>query len=218
MKSERFRYWHGASETITMIRYSLTAESLEPREGVGRASLHLEALGDLWLARSQLLPARGDEDASIPFAVLSEHRGFLPLETSQSENIAERRERFTSHPKALKKRLGQLRRGVGPKARYRAQAQRELLSPLVARVQRRGYELVFLVGPGFRKRTWFYGGGGQLFGTPVLAFNDAERYPELFTRQSWFDRGHLTPYGAELYSKILARRLAPLIRSRDALH
>lgn len=50
-------------------------------------------------------------------------------------------------------------------------------------------------------------------GLVFLDFSDPRRYPELFAVEHRNDRGHLNRAGARIYSRLLAREVAPLLRA-----
>jgi hypothetical protein len=47
--------------------------------------------------------------------------------------------------------------------------------------------------------------------TPYLSFNDPNRYPEIFTLESRYERWHLNEDGALTFSRILGAELAVLV-------
>lgn len=209
--SERFRYWHGLTETALMVRHALRAPGGTLQERLDCVTHHLEAFGDRVLARGVLVsPESNLTGDGARLEEMVEAAGYQPLRLGKGRSDA-RHEYLLANPQEFRAGLRSLRRGEGIGAAERAVAQALLLKPLVDLCADSDVRLIFSVSPTFQAVTWFYGGETELHGVPVIAFNDPRRHADLYEFGRWFDLGHLNEEAARLYSSQLAERVAALL-------
>ena len=87
---------------------------------------------------------------------------------------------------------------------------RRAVEDQVALIRRAGAEPVHLITPTARPTPELHRLAATGAVPHVLAFNDPERYPELFAVDRRFDAEHLTTAGAERFTRLLAARCAAL--------
>jgi hypothetical protein len=85
---------------------------------------------------------------------------------------------------------------------------REALSALIADIRRAGADPIFVLGPTLAQSENFV---GIPDGTPVLAFNDPNKYPALFDPDNRYDPAHLNERGARIFTARLAEEFRALI-------
>ena len=84
----------------------------------------------------------------------------------------------------------------------------------MALIRRAGAEPIYLITPTARPTPELYRLAADGRVPRLLAFNDPERYPDLFTLGHRFDAEHLSTEGARRFSAALAARFARLLDDR----
>jgi len=79
-------------------------------------------------------------------------------------------------------------------------------------VRASGCEPVFFVPPGTRPSPELPALFEEAGLAPLFAFNQPQRYPQLYRADFYFDASHLNREGAEEFSRVFARLLAPRLR------
>lgn len=77
----------------------------------------------------------------------------------------------------------------------------------VAQLRARGIETVLFIPPVAERQDGLRALAARCPGATLLAFNDPARYPELYRPEIRVDAGHLDADGAEILTRLLARRL-----------
>ncbi len=86
----------------------------------------------------------------------------------------------------------------------------------VATVRAAGFEPIYFIPPTLATNAEVRALAAQGVIPHLLAFNDPKAYPELYAVKVHWDAEHLTPPGAELFSRALAEQLAPLLAGQPA--
>lgn len=87
----------------------------------------------------------------------------------------------------------------------------------VDRFHRRGLKLVYLLSPTTIDHTAIQDLHDEGILPHLFDFNQPELYPALFVREHRFDRTHINHDGAEVYSVLVAERLADLFAQQPSL-
>ncbi len=215
--SERATGWHDTPETRSVLRSSwLAGSSLAERLSLmwnhllhwGAHVLHVgrgpAVVGSLLGADAH---AGAHADARADRAALRARRGFAPF------TAAEYRQGLTGHNRrqlvddlagyrAEVARIAAGNRGPGGGPAYNVSS----LERQVRLVEEAGAVPIYVVPPGIEATPQLLRQGSRV---PVLlAFNDPERYPELYRVDRRFDRRHLNTAGARAFSTELARRVS----------
>ena len=89
---------------------------------------------------------------------------------------------------------------------------RDSLDSVTKEIRAAGAEPIFVVASGFYGRERFTDWPPP--GVTVFAFDDPEKYPELYNYEHRFDVHHLDPRGAVDYTRILADRFAKFLEEK----
>jgi hypothetical protein len=136
--------------------------------------------------------------------------GFQPLDQALSRADGDARERMEERhrlllpsPEEWEESIEKLRKQLSAHQTVTDVAI-ELLAELSALVDQQRATPIFYLAPGFTPQ-WDVRGAHERGSVPaLLAFDDPDRYPELYDRSLYFDKGHLNERGAELFSVVLA--------------
>lgn len=211
--SRRFDYWHTPAQTANVLRAIARSEwpwewkvsqSARHLESLARRTFHVgqgRALGQALLAPFGAL----EFDAEL----LGPHQdGWLSTEDDASNRMKLRRgEVAGAADDFLADEVARLRADDTPGRRESVVGLRAL-AEAVARVRASGATPILLVPPCLDRRSGLIEFARGRLGVEVLAFNDPDRYPELYSPDNRFDHGHVNKEGAAAFSRALAARFA----------
>jgi hypothetical protein len=80
------------------------------------------------------------------------------------------------------------------------------LDRIVARIRQAGATPVLVIPPNATRGSYFYPSPQSAAQLIILDFWSAQKYPELYDLQYRVDTSHLTPAGAEIFTRLLAER------------
>ncbi len=92
----------------------------------------------------------------------------------------------------------------------------ELVRSIAEAVRARGVEFVLVILPSQSADRRFEERLIQELGSPVLRYNQPERYPQLYDPELRYDSGHLSAEGAVWFSQVLARDYWSVAGARGA--
>jgi hypothetical protein len=200
LASDRFVYWNSPGEIALMTRYTLAADfslatlaGLLPHWRAAYENFWSPGRGQFFLrGRLSFAPARTASPA--------ENEGYQSLESLGVD--AERRTEFLAARGQYLRSLPSFNRppaeGAPPgDSAYRA----AMLLRMSERARSRGVALVYYVPP---LAKWVRAPRPPP-GSPFLAFDSLQDYPELFRFESRFDGQHLTESAAGVFTRLLAR-------------
>jgi len=136
-------------------------------------------------------------------------RGFMPITMENAPNDIRRRQhqKWVANPKWAATMLDRKRSGGLP-AEYRGGFDHVTCRRQIARLKEAGIELIYVVMPTYRNG--FAGRDGLddvANEVRIVRFDDPDAFPELYGFENWFDAGHMSLSGAELFSARLAEAL-----------
>ena len=141
------------------------------------------------------------------------YNGWRPLEAEAEEQHGQRRQRLIERRAQLDADLAAL--AAAPRSAPTDALTREVLGALVQRVRAAGAEPIFLVPPPTHERHPSYYGALEEGVIPNLfAYNDPERYPELYDPERFFDLFHLQMRASVDFTDRFARDLADWLDAR----
>jgi hypothetical protein len=220
VRTSRAISWHDPAHTVLAIRSVL--ELGGPRvDRLAVTRRHLQASLYHAVNAGRLRDALVDAFAGRPSAtsileVLGpEGDGFDPHELTPSGRASGRHQSFVND-------LGRYRRRVARTARAIKQPtddclsgfHADILARMVTVVEAAGAEPVFVVSPVTESRCGVVEAARQGVIPTLLAFNDPDRYPELYRVENRYDNGHLNRRGAEIYTRMVATGLVDSLASR----
>lgn len=87
---------------------------------------------------------------------------------------------------------------------------RRAMTDLIAEVQAAGAQPIFVLSPTVLVHEFF---SPPPPGAQFIAFNDPQKYPQLYDPEFRYDSGHFNPRGAALFTDLLAERFGHLLKS-----
>lgn len=217
--------WHDPAETVSVLRtLALTPDGeVEPAERLELAWSHLLHLG-AWTTgagrgRHWVEAARRGKRRPRERPDYGDGGGFEPFSESAygTPSTHPFRRRFLELVPVYRQAVARLAEadGTDPAAPPLDRASAEALERQVSSIRRAGAEPVHVVTPTIQPTPGLGRSADANGGSGVLAFNDPERYPELFAVENRFDAEHLTTRGAELFTTSLAERFARMVEEPD---
>ncbi|MBK6427918.1 MAG: hypothetical protein IPF82_17545 [Blastocatellia bacterium] len=211
LHTRRFDAWHDAAGTLAAIR-GVSAGDTSRGKKIKDVASHIEAFvrraafigRGRGLLGAPLLDDAGTEKAP-PLGMLSD--GYVSLDDEQAKVFALRRDMFGAFEEdRYEEKLAELRAGVeNEDGEGRViDFEIELLRNVVDRVRATGARVILVVPPCLSTRAELIRRAREIDGATVLAFNDPDRYPELYDPELRFDVGHLNAAGAERFTMLLA--------------
>jgi len=206
-------FWHDAQET----RSALSSVWLSDLDRL--AKLRLAGVHALHFLQRTLSIGQGPdalralfgraEIEAPPSPAEIERRGFYPFSPEEytSGVTAEHRRKFLSDTDAFEGTLRRASRASQSPVDLSKTNQRALVSQIET-VRAAGAEPVYLVMPIPQPTPEADALAAEGVIPHLIAFNDADLFPEFYQQDARFDRGHLNAQGAELLSRALARRFA----------
>lgn len=206
--ARRFDYWHSLRYTADVLR-AIAANDWNLRAKLDQAGRHLEAMARNLLhvgqGRALLESITREVD---PAALGPDGDGWLSTEDDRTNRMELRRRELEDFDEgALEGRVRALR-GSGSAGRQEGEVGLELLARAVARVRAAGATPILLVPPRLERLGALLESVRSRLDVEVWAFNDPDRYPELYLPEHRFDTEHLNKPGAALFSRALAARFA----------
>lgn len=213
-KENRFKkrviFWHDRQETLAVWRSTLARQDLPWTQ---RADLLLThglhfAARTLALDRGFDLLRRIAPPVEPPskLAELVRYQGFLPY-TATSYEFSEERKTFLADLEGYRYKVAAL-----ATERQREKAPPASLAPTIsaqqAELEHFGMTPIYLIPPTLRDQSGFHALHRAGVLPRFLAFDDPTEYPWLYEENLRFDPEHLTQEGAELFTRLLAERLA----------
>jgi len=207
--------WHDPAETAAALRTVLLTRE-RPLDRIELSWSHLLHLGarstGAGRGRDWLVALRRPESSKRPAPDYSDGQGFAPFSESAygTPSTHPFRRRFLRMIPAYRSavaRLAAANRAEVSLATYNVQAVEEQ----VGMIRRAAAEPVYLITPTARPTPELYRLAADGEAPRMLAFNDPERYPELFAVENRFDAEHLTTAGAERFTRLLAKRFARIM-------
>ena len=83
------------------------------------------------------------------------------------------------------------------------------MTVLIAEVRAAGAQPIFVLSPTVLGREFF---APPPTGAQFIAFNDPQKYPQLYDPEVRYDTWHFNPRGAALFTDLLAERFALLLK------
>lgn len=210
---KRMVSWHDPAETASALRtVALSgAGRLERLEQTWTHLLHLGAWTTGAGRGRYLVEDLARDGRPRRSADLSEARGFEPFSESAygTPSTHPFRRRFVRMIPVYRKAVARLAAANGADVSLEG-FNRRAVEEQVALIRRAGAEPVHLITPTARPTPELYRLAATGAVPQMLAFNDPERYPDLFTVDRRFDAEHLTTEGAERFTRLLAERCAAL--------
>lgn len=224
----RIVFWHDREETLSALRTVARTEAA-PRRRLDLASDHL-----LHMAARSAAAGRGRDlvrEVRARFgggaaarrraeAELAQNHGFEPFSPSAygTPSTHPFRRRFLELLPAYRVAVARLPEANRAEVGLDGHAV-EAVAEQAAAIRRAGARAVHLLTPTARPTPGLYRLAAAGHVPLLLAFNDPQAYPGLFTEEHRFDAEHLTTEGARRFSRLLARRLAAeaLVLERGAL-
>ncbi|HEV7401832.1 MAG TPA: hypothetical protein VGO11_02855 [Chthoniobacteraceae bacterium] len=195
------RYWHDRHHTNLAERelFSLDQPPGFKLQMLGRHEL-------LWLRQSTnygsgeplLRNALSLEKERSEPRTMAERAGFLPGPTRALEG--EDRTIFLEG-------LAKTRDGLARQAASLSPALRAELHTLIAEIRAKGVEPVFFISPGLNPSMNY---AEVPDGARLISFCRPDLYPELYQPEYYYNRVHLNPKGAEVYTSLLAQKYVEL--------
>lgn len=215
--TRRFDAWHDSSRTIAVVRAVAGGDTSRGKK-LKDIGAHLESFVRrmAFVGRGRALlgvPAAEERGAqnSPPLGARSD--GFVSLDEEQSTLFALRADLFGAFEEdRYEEKLAELRAGVedeegdGKVTDFEI----ELLRSAVSSARKAGARVVLVVPPCLATRAGLIGRALAIDGVAVLAFNDPDRFPELYDPALRFDVGHLNAAGAERFTTRLAEAILEL--------
>lgn len=195
-------HWHDWRHTLMVLRH-IFASPISWDEKRRLASLHITCFAGRMSNAGrgpELLAARlrPSKKATQPLPPWEGREGFVP-DSSKSLTGAERTQ-YEASVAFVK--------ATPPPPLPLSPLMREALSDLVGEIDRRGAVPVFIIPPSVNGRENIAPPRSQGIDAALLAFNDANRFPELFETDRHCDVQHLNARGAADFSRRLAESFA----------
>jgi hypothetical protein len=219
--TRRFDAWHDAGRTIAAVRAVATGDTTRGKKLKDVAS-HAEAfvrrLAFIGRGRALLgFPVSEDRGVEKAHPLGARSDGYVSLDEEEAAVFALRRDMFGSFEEdRYQEKLAELRRGVEDEDGDVgvSDLEIELLRSAIEKVQHTGARVVLVVPPCLATRAGLIRRALAVDGTIVLAFNDPDRFPDLYDPALRFDVGHLNAAGADLFTTRLAAAVLALPPSR----
>ncbi|MGQ0552595.1 MAG: hypothetical protein ACT4PU_05195 [Planctomycetota bacterium] len=146
---------------------------------------------------------------------LAVRQGFRRLDVNDGEEFAERRRRFGRGLADYQQRIAgidseNLAAPGQPPDRRAVAAQRDVLLAT-------GAQVVWFVPPADSAAAEIHALRTDGILPELLSFNSPGRFPELYSAEHRFDRGHLNERGGRVFSLLFAEQAAPLLKEVSAL-
>ncbi len=218
--------WHSTRQTGYAWRSCLLAEETFPA-AVSRFLPHVRAwllntgnvgygpeIVEGWLGIST---AQDDVSTALQLRDIDEHRGYIGLDDDPREVVRHRGRAFRADPSdyiaqlAARDQSASAAEGATRAARVNVEALRAQIETLRAH----GVEPIYVIGPVTDATPHLAHLADNGTVPALIAFNDPERYPELFQLKRRFDAGHVDNEGARILTEELARRLVPLLERSE---
>jgi hypothetical protein len=196
----RYLSWHTPSATAADIR-SLWRSDLSPGPKLAAVGSDVQAF-----ARMMLLVGgawRLWRNAN-PAAFVGP-RGYYPLDWYP--NGAPLHQRFLSSLDAYREHLARI--AAVPPIPDASSYSRVVLAAMLDLARRHGLRVVVILAPLPEPARLF------AVDAPTVSFRDQRQYPQLYAVENHFDELHLNARGAQVYTRLVAERLLPLL---DAVH
>lgn len=215
--TRRFESWHDLPRTVASLQAVATGTTSRGKKlkdiathaeafvrrlamvGRGRGLLGAPLQDERGVEKAPPLGARGD--------------GFVSLDEEQAAVFALRRDMFGAFEEdRFEEKLAALKAGVEDEEGIASVSDLEidLLQSAVERARASGARVVLVVPPCLATRARLIRRAQALDGVTVLAFNDPERFPELYDTAFRFDVGHLNAQGADRFTTLLAEAVLAL--------
>ncbi len=214
--SERYIHWHTPSVTLSVIADTLGQDqsfAVKAEFVLG----HMEHM----LIRSFHVGAGRSVVREVPlfhrlFPKEERQRigkqGFISLDRrlrAGGGRIRRRRARFLKHQESFQQRVEVAREKTKEKPWLKESDKRRRLDQAI-RVRKAGIDPIFFVGPVLEAR-----GIARLAAEndliTLFAYNDPERYPNLYDLDHRFDRYHVNSKGARILTRLVARDFAAFV-------
>lgn len=208
--TRRFENWHDLPRTLASIR--AVAEGTAPRgKKLKDIGTHTEAffrrlaMAGRWRGLIGI-PLSSERSAGNSPSLGARNDGFVSLDEERATLFAMRRDWYDAFEEdRYGEKLAALKAGVESEDGESAVTDFEidLLRSAIERARVHGARVVLVVPPCLATRASLILRAKAIEGVRVLAFNDPERYPELYDPALRFDVGHLNARGAERFTQLL---------------
>jgi hypothetical protein len=193
LKAKKQRHWQdGVKEAVDRLpelsEHALLFAQYFTNLGRGAVLLHR------WVFHEPVAPA--DERALGEF-----HDGWAPAGMGEIRN---------EQTVARLDRDLQERRTKPPTKDFRDAVTQKAFDQVIARIERAGATPVLVVPPNAARGNYFYPDPKRARQLLVLDFCDPTKYPELYATENRVDTSHLTPGGAQIFTRLLAERFVEL--------